>query len=614
MVKIATHKLFLPALGVLAGLLLFAWLGYGYATRYFIDRSVDRGNGTLNLAVAALNGSLSRYSTLPAIVADDTRVKQLLLTPKHVKLVRRVNIHLREVSKVVEAAELYLIDPLGEVLAASDFESEGNRIGLDLSYRPYFTQAIEGQDGRYFAVGVRDGRRGYYFAHPVEIGGRVIGVVAVRVDLESVEEAWRVDGQNIAVADDHGVIFMSGREEWRYAAMRPLSLDAIADIIAGKRYPIDLVRELPIVERSLTADGQNLFKMQTGEGRIEYLVQGEAMPAAKWTVFVLFDTSQALSQAMLATFAACLVILLLLALAGFLMQRRARFNERMQMQREAREMLEKRVQERTADLNAANTQLTEEIAERVATEKELRKTQGDLIQASKLAALGQMSAALSHEFNQPLTAIKSYAENAVAYMDRSRSDEARENVSHISALTDRMAQISTHLRNFARKPDEHITDVPLDTVISDTIELMRGQLRSKGVDLITEDITEGIFVRGDPVRLQQVLVNLVGNAIDAMEESDEKTLYIASGWHGEHARVSVRDTGSGFKDDVLPQVFDPFYTTKGVGNGLGLGLSISYNIIKDFGGNLSAQNYPDGGAVFYVDLKPSESLSKRAAE
>ncbi|MGI9374293.1 MAG: ATP-binding protein [Hyphomicrobiales bacterium] len=614
MVKIVTHNYFLHAVGTLAGLLLIASLGYSYATRYFIDRSVDRGNGTLNLAVAALNGSLSRYSTLPAIVADDTRVKQLLLTPEHVKLVRRVNIHLREVSKVVEAAELYLIDPLGEVLAASDFETSDTLVGLDLSYRPYFGQAMEGEDGRYFAVGIKDGRRGYYFAHPVEIGGKVIGVVAVRVDLESVEEAWRVDGQNIAVADDHGVIFMSGREEWQYAAMRPLSLDAIADIIAGKRYPIELVRELPIIERSQTVDGQNLFKMQTGIGRIEYLVQGEAMPAAKWTVYVLFDTSQALSQAMLATFAACLGFLLLLALGGFVLQRRARFKERMQMQREAREMLEKRVQERTADLNSANTQLVGEIAERVATERELRKTQGDLIQASKLAALGQMSAALSHEFNQPLTAIKSYAENAVAYMDRSRPSEARENVSHISSLTDRMAQISNHLRNFARKPDEHITDVPLDVVISDTIELMSGQLRSKDVELVAEDIVEGIFVRGDPVRLQQVLVNLVGNAIDAMDNCEEKKLYIASGWYDDSARVIVRDTGGGFADDVLPQVFDPFYTTKGIGKGLGLGLSISYNIIKDFGGNLSALNHPDGGAVFYVDLQPSETLSTRAAE
>ena len=259
-------------------------------------------------------------------------------------------------------------------------------------------------------------------------------------------------------------------------------------------------------------------------------------------------------------------------------------------------------EERTADLTAANVQLEREIAEREAAEAELRRAQDDLIQAGKLAALGQMSAALSHEFNQPLAAIRSYADNAQLLIERNREAEACGNLRLIKDLTARMAEISKHLMTFARKPRSELRPVALAEVLDETLDFLRIRLERAGAEVAVDQPDRSLAVRAGRVRLQHVILNLVANALDAMRDNPRPRLEIAVREKDGRVAISLRDHGPGIPEDQLGRIFDPFFTTKDVGEGLGLGLSISYNIVKDFDGSLRAENHPEGGAVFTIEL------------
>ena len=272
--------------------------------------------------------------------------------------------------------------------------------------------------------------------------------------------------------------------------------------------------------------------------------------------------------------------------------------------------LESQVAKRTEALNAVNAQLVNEIDERKLTEQRLRQTQRELVQAGKLAALGQMSAALSHEINQPLTAVKSYAENAATFLDRNRVADAAENVSRISKMVDRMAALSGHLRNFARRPQETVETVDLTEIVNDAVALMDVRLNAADASLTMSGLDTQVWVRGGRLRLQQVIVNLIANALDAMDALSNPKIAIAiERPDATTVALVVTDIGPGLSDTVLEQIFDPFFTTKGPNHGLGLGLSISFNIVKDFGGHLSAENAEDGGAAFKVSLVAADTGS-----
>jgi two-component system C4-dicarboxylate transport sensor histidine kinase DctB len=345
----------------------------------------------------------------------------------------------------------------------------------------------------------------------------------------------------------------------------------------------------------------------------EYLRLSQYMPEADWTVNVLLDTASVRAQARTTLIAVVLFICLGGLGGAVLWQRRSRVVERLRLQEETQNELERRVDERTAALARVNEQIELEVSERRLTEQELRKTQADLIQAGKLAGLGQMSAALSHEFNQPLAAAKTYADSAALLMDRGRMPEAQDNIRRISSLIDRMASISRHLRNFARKPNEKLGPVLLSAVIADTLEIVTPRLKAANAELVLQLEEDGLAVQAGPVRLQQVLVNIIGNAADAVEGLDDRQILLSVGRENGRIVITIRDHGPGVSAAIAERIFDPFFTTKGVGKGLGLGLSISYNIIKDFGGDLSVTNHVEGGAVFRLVLDPA-GVAREAAE
>ncbi len=600
------------ALAALAAAVLIVVAGGRMATRVYLDDAAARGQTTLRLAVSALDGHMRRFEALPALIADHAGIKALVSEPARPALRAEANRYLKEINTLLNSSDIYVMVPGGDTIAASNHDGPLSFVGENFSYRPYFQEAIAGRSGRFFALGTTSLKRGYYFSAPVRIGPDVRGAVVFKVDLDAIEASWRGGDHEIIVTDPEGIIFMSGRPDWLYAGLSPLTPERLARTEASRRYANATLRELPV--RNGQLDGHSLMTLSGDGATREYLVLSAAMADAGWTVSVLADTASAYRQTYVSVAAALLVLGLAALLAAVVAQRRARLAERMQTQQTAQAELEQRVAERTADLALVNTRLETEVSERRATEQQLRQTQSDLVQAGKLAALGQMSAALSHEFNQPLAAVKTYADNAVVLIERDRITEARDNVTRISALTDRMATISRHLRNFARKPNEKLGPVDLADVVADTLEIVAWRLKAADATLNIDLGPTPLTVRGGAVRLQQVLVNIVSNAADAVEGLDNRAIDLVARKKSGRITITVRDHGSGVPPAIAERIFDPFFSTKGVGKGLGLGLSISYNIVKDFGGSLSVSNHPEGGAIFVVELDAARPALREAAE
>jgi len=314
------------------------------------------------------------------------------------------------------------------------------------------------------------------------------------------------------------------------------------------------------------------------------------------------------------------VFLALVLVVVYLTQRRNNLQQRLAHQaeveetlRRARSELEIRVEERTVDLKSANQQLQQEVGERKRAEEDLRRAQDELVQAAKMAALGQLSAGITHELNQPLSAIRSFADNAKVLLERARYAEASENLETIAELTERMGQITRQLKTFARKTQDTVLPASLGEAVHHALVIMSPRAHRDNIQILNSVPHNGLQVMGDPVRLEQVVVNLVSNAIDAITKTDRREVHINTQVHSEFVELTVRDTGSGIAEDSLSHVFDPFFTTKEIGEGLGLGLSISYSIVQKFGGTMRAENHADGGAAFAVRLLRATSDSENAA-
>lgn len=473
---------------LLAGLCLIVTVAIArLATHNALSEGRDRAEATLRQTVNALDGHLRRFEAIPQLLADRSELRRFLAGPRSAADIDVMNRWLAATNATIDSSDLYLITPDGTTVAASNHDRPDSFIGQNFAYRPYFTQAVAGGSGRFFALGTTSGVRGYYFASPVHgDAGQVTGVVALKIGVDDLESGWRAREYETLVTDPEGIVFMATQPDWRYRGLLPLTPDRVARTTASRRYS-----DMPLVELDLstrTEAGFDLMSLTTPDGvRHEYVTTTRAMPQAGWTVHVILDTAPLRAQARLLVAAVVLLMAGALSLGWALVQRRARLAERIAMQAAAQAELERQVAERTADLTAANA--------------ELHRMQNDMVQVGKLAALGRMSAALSHEINQPLAAARNYADSAALLIDRGDLPRARENLGHILSLIDRMATIARHLRNVARKPDEKLHPVDLAAVVADALRIAETRLRASDLS-VTLDIPADLpSVRGGPVRL-----------------------------------------------------------------------------------------------------------------
>jgi two-component system C4-dicarboxylate transport sensor histidine kinase DctB len=575
--------------------------------RLFLVRAGDQGLATLRLSVEGLRGALRRFEPLPALIGERLVLAQLLAEPQNVALQAEINEQLRVTAEELGASDVYLLDTTGLTIATSNYLKERSFLGRSYAFRPYFTQAAAGGLGRYFALGTASLERGYFYAAPVWQSGSVVGVLTLKFTVDAFEDAWRGGASDIIVSDLNDIVFMSSREAWHFRTLSDLSPEVLAEVADTQQYPLEELTPLTNTRTPLN-DDLSFLRVQDEGASEDFVTASTLIEDVGWRVSILVPAGPAKAQALTVLMVFVLFVLFVgLALMSVL-QRRARILERLEAQRAAQDLLERRVEERTADLNDANANLRVEVEERRTAEQRLRKTQHELVQAGKLAALGQMSAALSHEINQPLAAVKTYADNAVTFLDRDRPSDARENVSRISKMADRMAAISGHLRNFARRPQEDVGSVDVLHAIDDAMALMEARFKKTGVEVAYARPNTPIWVMGGQLRLQQVIINLFNNALDSMEGFSEPSLELAvEEADDQNVLIHVRDSGGGLDEGALAQLFDPFFTTKSPGKGLGLGLSISYNIVEDFGGRLRARNRENGGAEFSIELRAAQA-------
>jgi len=605
------------ALIIAALICLILFAAHAIALRTFMADTEREGRAALDRHVEEVRSWLAPYQAMPAIYARAPDIRDALAPGVSPETMKAVNLKLEVLNATTGAADTYLINRDGIAVAASNWSDPNTFIGADYSYRPYFLEAVQGRLGRYFALGSVSGKRGYYFSHPVRRGAEVAGVVVVKVGVDEIEQEMRLSSHEVFVTDDDGMILLAGNPSWRLGAFGEMSSDAMARIRSSAQYRGVTLNRAEIALKSgesrAPGDGEIVTAIADRSDRssLEFIHLSSRMNIEGWTMHVLVGTAHAHAQALTATlFTASVVAALGFAVAA-IWQRRRRLVEGIKAHERAQAALERTVAQRTADLRRLNRELQAEIVERRQAEKDLRQAQDELIQAGKLAALGQMSAALSHEFNQPLAAIRSYAENAIAFLSNEQVEPAEENLGRITRLTERMAELSKLMLNFSRRPRDAILPVDLNDVIDEAMNLLRGRFERSGVTPVVARPEQPVMVMGGHIRLQHVVMNLLTNAIDALEGSDEPRIDIDVEF-GEMVTVVVADNGPGIAPEGLGKIFDPFFTTKDVGKGLGLGLSISYNIVKDFGGALKASNAPDGGARFTLTLRRAAAMDSAA--
>ncbi len=559
------------------------------AERYYRGELTEQNRQTLDLYVANLLGSLRRYEVLPRILGDLPEVRDALLDEANPQALDRANRLLNQLRNQTGADVIYLMDPDGNTLAASNWADEDSFVNRNFAFRPYFRQAKAGRLGRFFGLGTTSGKRGYYFGAAVHEGNEVIGVMVVKVDLDHTERLWGNTPEQLLVTDAYGVVILTSNPDWRFRATRALDAEEREELAFHQPYP--------------TLEPRNLM-FDTDQ----WLIQSRELKETGWTVRILAPISLIDRPVRTVVAIGGATLLALLLWVGLLMQRRRHFLERLSHDAQARRQLELRVQERTQDLEALNSRLKQEVLEREQAQQDLVRAQDELLQAGKLSALGTMSASISHELNQPLAAIRSYADNAGVLLDHGRNDEARDNLRLISELTARMASIIAHLRAFARR-DRHAPErVALQPAIDDALSLLAKRRQAMGVELIRDVPDATLWVEAGETRLRQIISNLLANALDALiERGLPRRIWISAEQHDQRVVLTLRDNGPGFSDEALARAREPFFTTKTSAQGLGLGLAICDTLIRALDAELSLGNHRDGGAELRLTLRSASA-------
>lgn len=600
----------LVSLAIAALIALYA-SGYSLGLSSGLDRLASRAEASLTRADDRLSGQLEKYQYFPSVIALYPTIKQLLAAPDP-GTVTQANLILERLALGSGALDIYVMDRSGMTVAASNHNLDRSFIGENFGWRPYFKGALLGSLSRYLAVGSTSLQRGFYFAHPVYgDGGPITGVVAVKIDLSRLETEWRGDQDVVFFTDENGAIFLSNRDSLLLKTLGGAQIDP--DTLPDSRQYAGSVPQPLTGFETETDFGHEVWTDVAIDGvpsRVLHLSRQDDRIGLR--AHTLVSTQDADTQGRLWGILAIAIGGVFILSVAIVIQRRNAMTAALALEERAKQTLETTVERRTRDLSVANARLRQEVEERAAAEAELRRVQDELVQAGKLSALGEMSAGISHELNQPLAAIQTLADNAGLLLERDQPDMVRGNITKISQMADRAGRIIRNLRAFARKEDETITDVDLVQVVNDAISLSEPKLSRQEVTLNWTPPADPVHVRGGKVRLQQVIMNLISNAADAMAGQRRKRSITITISHGKgRIHLKVRDTGPGLaKPD---QVFDPFYTTKTVGEGLGLGLSISYGIVQSFGGDISGHNHASGGATFTVKLTPSTPAA-RAAE
>jgi two-component system C4-dicarboxylate transport sensor histidine kinase DctB len=603
---------------LLATFLLISFLAYRTSESYGLDRMRRESSHQLDILAAAIDSEVTRHASIPSAIELSPEVLTLLRAPDERQdiLQAEANRFLQKLNDRLGGPAIFVLDPEGRVVASSDWIFSDNLLGADLSYMPFYRDAVNGIPARHYAVDHVRPEPGYYFALPIRDElqeWKVIGIAVVKSGIRELERRWLGQEAPALIVDRNGIVLLASPPEWRYASLETQSKDDL-ERVSREQFG---GQQLGAITLDIALNGTDegtlvrLPKHLRGEiGPVSddrrYLALSRNLPGTAWRIVVFSDRRPVAVQAAThsALAAAALGCLLLGALYSKQRRRLARGREdaRAMLER-ANLALEQKFGERTADLSDAVDRLQREVAERQRAEETLRAAQGELVQAAKLAVLGQLAAGITHELSQPLGAIRTLSANAIEFMQRGDLVTAGKNLGIVGQLAEQAGDIITPLKTFARKSPAVSTAVDVGQAVDSALFLFEPQLRKQKV--VVERPTTGSpwIAWCDRNRLQQVLVNLISNALDAMADSAERRLSfsVTQAAAGELA-LAVTDSGLGLSEEALEHLFEPFFTTKQPGEGLGLGLTISRDILRELGGDLLASPAAGAGARFVILL------------
>ncbi len=566
-------------LGILAlalSVIAIIWLSNLYLTQNYSQAKRTEAERELSLYSGRLISELQRVSVVPLLLSQDTG----LLSDINTKDYQRTSQRLISFSEEIRVNSITLLERFGRIVASSDRSD----LGRNLRDQEFFYAAIRSSDTIFTISDNEKGKRSFFYSRKLESQGKIMGVVVVEVRLDDLFTTWSANDATIMVTNSEGIIVLSTETSF-----------------VNQSLETALVSEptLTALERALRATGdwngtevdvyiedQALYRLDTAipfQGwRLSYLAPFQSVREKVNGVLALEITALAL----------------LMALGFYFLSRRA-IRQSFLFKAESEE------------LRALNDRLSTEITQRERAERNLQVAEASLEQSSKLAALGEMSAAVSHELNQPLAAMRTYLAGAKLLLSRKRPDEALSSFQRIDDLIGRMGTITQQLKSYARKGSDDLIPVDFKNSVNTSMSMMAPQLGQQDVEIDKNLPDETVMVMADPVRLEQVIVNLLRNALDAMKGQSDRHLQVSL-TAGEMATLTIQDNGPGIEN--LDELFEPFFTTKKPGDGVGLGLAISSSITKDLDGRLFARNVSPRGAVFEFQLPQIEPKGIQAAE
>jgi C4-dicarboxylate-specific signal transduction histidine kinase len=605
-----TRQLVVFAVGLTVVCLAF-WVAFELTLRNAVEDAGDQAQRRLTLFDRSLEAIIERYHYLPVAISQAPESRAALENPESPAAVEAANGYLSKLNETAGAGEIFLMDENGNVVAASNWWTLTSLVGNDYSFRPYFAEAMRRGRATYYAFGLSTSVPGYFLSQRVDGPDGPIGVAVTKISLGEIEATWWRSGELIGIVDVNDVVILSTRPDWRYRPLQTIPRSQVEAIAGEQRYGENGIDNSGIVtDRWFSRGGEFALLSGTDPETSGYFVLRELrLPKHGWKLLSFTPLAPLYGGALTMASAAALACAALLLIVVLLEQRR-----RLVAQRLAdHDRLEQRVAERTEDLHAMNEQLRAEIADRVRAERAEREAQHGLVQAAKLASLGQALAGVAHEVSQPVAALTTHLASARLIEQRRGSGELAPIIGAMDKVVDRLAALTGHLKSFARKETQVSRTADIGTAIANALDLTDHRLRQVGVDVEYRRPRPPLVVAANPVHLEQVLINLIANAADAMAEAPMRVLSIGVTDLDGHVEIAIADTGTGIAPEDLGNLFDPFFTTKPAGTGLGLGLSISFGLIRDSGGTMSARSTPGQGATFIVSLPAAHAAQKRVS-
>ena len=558
-----TARVFLFSLSVLFVVLLVATNSF-FTSKYLNDIKQE---GEIRLTQNERNivNELQKNSVIPQFLVRDQSIWNALLSNNFSSLPQMFFEFIDEIS--IES--ITLMDRTGQIVAVAGKEN----LNVNSSNKIIFNTAISTNDTVMNIIEKNENEFGFFYSRKIENDQRVLGVLSIEVDLKKFENSWKSAGERIFISNGEGKIVLATEPTWK----------GLSDDLAWKNQ-----NSKNIIKRGYSVAKGWVDSNESDQyfNDSSFVRFNKNIPILNWKMSSFENYSGVRERVNTILALEILIFLLLLVLSLYSLNRKKILRLNL-------------FEEETIKLRELNKKLETEMEQRKRVEKNLLAVEQTLEQHSKLAALGEMSAAISHELNQPLAAMKTYLAGASLLLKRNRPQETVAALMRIDGLIHRMGEITKQLKSFARKNTESFVPLNFNDAILEAMSIMEPQLKQSGIKIDTNIPSEPVLIVGDQQRLEQVIINLIRNAIDALDDTELPSITISL-YKNNSVRFSIRDNGKGIND--LEKLFEPFQTSKDPGKGLGLGLAISSNIISELGGSLSGENLTPTGAEFTIKL------------